>query len=448
MKVLLSGFNIDRDGLGNKELTPETISAAYARISRSEKDIPSLREEARCDVAKSRKSNESIVFGLGHSSIAEHAVFNFDLMGVSRAAIEHIQRHRLASYTEKSQRYVSFDTGYHIPEEIEDDKKALTKYKSFCDRCFDEYSKAQKILLENDFSRTESNEDARYFLPLSAYTQCGMTINGRSLEYLISDLRSQDSYELNSIGNKLADQISGVAPSIIKYTEKREIFKKIFMNVNYAFPKENVGSLTFSKNHEKELCGILNFSRKGKKFKIPAALSDEDRDFIERLLIDLNEYDRIPREFELPEAMFIAYCSASCFAQLKRHRMSTVITQAYSLKESPYIPDSFLKTNLPEVLHLLSKLSLKTDIELRKKNPQILQYSALNASKRAVFVKMNSRELYHFIRLRSDIHAQLEIRRIADLIASRARKEYPSVYRYLFGKDEFKKIKESLSRSN
>ena len=99
-------------------LTPETISAAYARISRNPKPVNELRSIARQEVDKARRSNKSIIFGLGHSSVAEHTIFNFDILGVSRLAVETIEHFRIASYTEKSQRYILFKNNYIIPEEI------------------------------------------------------------------------------------------------------------------------------------------------------------------------------------------------------------------------------------------------------------------------------------------------------------------------------------------
>ena len=88
MKIKLAGYNVDADQLGYhitnnpQDLTPEVISAAYARISRSPKPVDELRKEAVNDVAAARKSNENIIFEFGHSSVAEHAVFNFDVMDV------------------------------------------------------------------------------------------------------------------------------------------------------------------------------------------------------------------------------------------------------------------------------------------------------------------------------------------------------------------------------
>ena len=133
MRVKLAGFNMDADilrqlGPGRcPHFTPETLSAAYARISRSPLPIDQLRKKACQDVEKARKSNQKIIFEMGHHSVAEHAVFNFDIMGVSRLALEEIERFRLASYTEKSQRYVTLEGDLVLPRELRapGDKKDL-----------------------------------------------------------------------------------------------------------------------------------------------------------------------------------------------------------------------------------------------------------------------------------------------------------------------------------
>jgi len=112
MRVVLAGCNVEAailEGARNEfheAVTPEVISAAYARISRDPRGIAALRNEARGAVEKARRSNERIVFGFGHRSVAEHAVLNLDVAGISRLAVEQIEHFRLASYTEKSQRYI------------------------------------------------------------------------------------------------------------------------------------------------------------------------------------------------------------------------------------------------------------------------------------------------------------------------------------------------------
>ena len=95
MKVSLAGTNVELAPLlealaeksGSALLSPEPIAAAYARISRSPKTVEALREEARTNVERARRSNRSIVFEMGHASIAEHAVFNIDIEGISRLAV-------------------------------------------------------------------------------------------------------------------------------------------------------------------------------------------------------------------------------------------------------------------------------------------------------------------------------------------------------------------------
>ncbi len=106
MKVILAGFNIDTnliEKLSDETIaTPETISAAYARISRDPRDVPELRAEAREQVEKARRSNQAIVFGMSHHSVAEHAYFNFDILQISRLALEELEARRIgAAYTEK-----------------------------------------------------------------------------------------------------------------------------------------------------------------------------------------------------------------------------------------------------------------------------------------------------------------------------------------------------------
>jgi len=126
MKVILAGYNFDSEVIEElkkheperQDVTPETLSAAYARISRDPRPVNELRAIARAEVERARRSNQNIIFKMGHHSVAEHAVFNFDLIGLSRLAIEEVEHFRLCSYTEKSQRYITLDGDYVLPEEI------------------------------------------------------------------------------------------------------------------------------------------------------------------------------------------------------------------------------------------------------------------------------------------------------------------------------------------
>ena len=137
MKILLAGYNLDssvieelkKNSPPREDVTPETLSASYARISRDPRAVDKLREAARAEVGKARRSNRNIIFKMGHHSVAGHAVFNFDVIGVSRLAVEEIEHFRLCSYTEKSQRYIKLGDDYLVPEEV----KQAGKQKIFLD---------------------------------------------------------------------------------------------------------------------------------------------------------------------------------------------------------------------------------------------------------------------------------------------------------------------------
>ena len=197
MNVTLAGYNIDssiieelknRAGWTEDNVTPETLSAAYARISRDPADIGELRKISRTEVAKSRKSNETIIFGLGHSSVAEHAVFNFDIVGLSRLATEEVQKFRLASFTEKSQRYITLDGDFVMPQELEGTKYA-EKFAEMIKLQNDAYFTLFEALKEDLFAKnadkiktkrdkidleTKAKEDARYIVGLATKSQFGM----------------------------------------------------------------------------------------------------------------------------------------------------------------------------------------------------------------------------------------------------------------------------------
>ncbi|MBL0060447.1 MAG: FAD-dependent thymidylate synthase [bacterium] len=215
--------------------TPETISAAYARISRDPSHVTELRRSARFSVARARKSNENIIFGLGHASVAEHACFNFDISHLSRLAAEELQFHRLQSFTEKSQRYITIGEDFIIPSEILGTAHERS-YRDMVSKLFDAYNKIFANLHQHhlpddttDLSKlqlrdleTRAKEDARYLLPLCCSTQMGMTLNARNLEHLLWELSDHPLTEVRELGTGLHLAVGRMAPSLVKYTSRGE----------------------------------------------------------------------------------------------------------------------------------------------------------------------------------------------------------------------------------
>jgi len=207
MKVILAGYNVDSTVIeelkkGNPErggVTPETLSASYARISRDPRSVDELRALARAEVERAQKSNRTIIFKMGHHSVAEHAVFNFDIIGMSRFAIEEVERFRLCSYTEKSQRYIKLKDDFVIPEEVkkagkeeiflkvirEQNDMYQRLYEKLKPYFYDKYSDLAQDRKKHSILDGWAKEDSRYIVSLATEGQLGMTLNARNLEFMI-----------------------------------------------------------------------------------------------------------------------------------------------------------------------------------------------------------------------------------------------------------------------
>ncbi len=440
MKVILAGYNYDMN-YGEKLRTPETLSASYARISRSELSIEKIRENACKDIEKTRKSNKTIIFGLGHASVAEHAVFNFDIINISRYATEFVQHHRLASFTEKSQRYVKFKNSFYTPKEIKSNKKLLKEYIIFCNNAFFLYKDIIDKCKKENIQSDKINEDARYVLPLSTYTQFGMTVNGRTLEYMISYLNSQNIYELNFLAKKLYKNAYGLAPSIIKYTKGKDLLTDM-KNIPQYKNNKRVELLSYTKNQLKIVLANILFTHFGFDYKKAMKLSSNKKyeKIIYEIFSKMEMWDKPPKEFETIQFNFLITLSASAFAQLKRHRMATILSQGYNYNIEPIIPETIKQIHYEKKFMKIFEKSRKISYKLSEINESLAYYTALNSTQRTVIMQINARELYHFARLRADKHAQWEIREIANEIINIAKKKDKILYLLLSGKDSFKKF--------
>ncbi|MBU1537330.1 FAD-dependent thymidylate synthase [Myxococcota bacterium] len=460
MKLNIAGYNIDTTvisaamdaGLDPSLFTPEIISAAYARISRSPDTVEELRAEARENVPKARKSNQSIVFDMGHSSIAEHAVFNIDIQDISRLALEEIERHRLASYTEKSQRYVEVGKDYMIPAEwsSEEDRAALERL--------------QKAASAFYFSLLEAGidkEDARYYLPLSLTGQLGATLNTRTLEHMILAFAASPLAEMNELGTLLNREISAVAPSLVRYVEpseyhRREYSQGLFGNQDIdpesltgqvvSLDGSDLGTLALLMRPDQVDTRVLamRMSRQrgipfSRALALAGALSaDQQNTEFQALLSPLGLHDSAPSELEHFTYTWEIILSAAAFAQLKRHRLSGITCSAYS----PALGFTHPPALSPEQRAAAAPLiELSHETFLRMAPHGAAQYALLSGHRRRVTWTANLREHYHFSRLREDGHAQWDIRAFAFAMADTIRESAPLTAGMLCGKDRFPVIK-------
>ncbi len=462
VQVTLAGYNIDSSlirSLDDASATPEVISAAYARISRSSKSVSELRAEALADVARARNSNQTIVFDLGHASVAEHAVFNFDVIGVSRLLTESLETLRFASFTEKSQRYVTFAKDYVIPAELElPAHSALRReYISVMDALFAEYQasyNALKTLYAADYPDLAAQardgmakEDARYILPLATTTQLGMTLNARSLENLLRRLVANPLLEARELHAALLEPAQKVCPSLVRHVEA-EAFTGRLSALKTKIPRDDfqdeeiVRLLEYTPDADDTILAALLYEQtQGSWQQCLDAVSGFDakakQEMWDQVFAAIRPWSKMPRAFELADFTFELAMSESCWAQFKRHRVGSVIRQKHPGSNLCVMPEVIAAAGRsPRWEELLPQvLSLKK--ELAAVSADLAGYACLNADRVKVLVKMNLRELYHLIRLRCDEHAQWEINVLAHAIAAKLRKLAPQATDWLCGKSEF-----------
>jgi flavin-dependent thymidylate synthase len=476
LNIKLAGYNVEAEILEKltppegEPLTPEVLSAAYARISRSKKDIPTLRKQARNDVYKTRKSNKTIIFKMGHHSVAEHAVFNFDIVGVSRLALEEIEKFRLVSYTEKSQRYVTLEGDYVLPQEIIDnDSKEL--FRETIERQNTFYKKSFHVLREYLFDQHPerikkksgrnvvegwAKEDARYILSLATEGQVGVTINARNLEHLFRRFALSQRREVQEIGKEMFLQVEKVAPSLILFPEPSKFetalndsFKTYFLensgigsDFSSATTKKEPVILRYTENADNIILASFLARFSGKDYNkaygaVERMKPGEKENLFKELFKHMEFFDAPPRSFELPDFTFQVKVSASNFAQLKRHRMATLIPGNYDIGFENTIPASIRENSLEGEFKEIIDETNRVYLQLREKYGAAADYILTNSHCRPVVMKMNLREFYHFVRLRSDEHTQWDIRGMSRQLVQKVKEIMPYSTMLLCGKSDF-----------
>ena len=199
MKVRLINYTKD----------PEKIVAQSARLCYSALGIEELREKL---------SDESIIklvkkiMKLGHYSVLEHATFTFAIEEISRVTSHQLVRHRLASFSQQSQRYVKIDKEdfpYIVPKSIEKDEKLA---KIFID-AVKELDGIYQLLLDHNIKA----EDARYILPQAVTTKMIISANARELLHIFK-LRccNRAQWEIRELAMNMLKEVKSIAPTIFE----------------------------------------------------------------------------------------------------------------------------------------------------------------------------------------------------------------------------------------
>ena len=186
---------------------PERTVAAAMRLCYSASEIDNIIENL--DQNETHRLIRKVLT-LGHLSVLEHASFTFAIEGISRACSHQLVRHRMASFSQQSQRYVSMLNFDHtIPISISNNACILDDYYQTIDTIRKQYEKLLACGI--------SAENARYILPNSTETKLIMTANARSLmNFFELRLCTRAQWEIQQLAGIMLTKVRGIAPILFE----------------------------------------------------------------------------------------------------------------------------------------------------------------------------------------------------------------------------------------
>lgn len=226
---------------------PEKVIAAAAKLCYSSSSVDDILENLN---EENINKFINMLMSYGHQSPIEHVSFTFAIEGVSRSLTHQLVRHRLASYSQQSQRYVKLNQfEYIIPPEIEKNedakqifadtmKKDQESYDKLVDilknsaikHLTDQFINSRKLNSEDDISEKDLKklymdaekkaiEDARYVFPNACETKIITTMNARELMHFFNErCCNRAQWEIRAMASAMLKEAKKVAPVLFKYS--------------------------------------------------------------------------------------------------------------------------------------------------------------------------------------------------------------------------------------
>ncbi len=437
--------------LDPQEYPPETIAVAFAKTSRSPESFKQIASEL--NEAKSSEFNEKWVVGYGHSSVAEHAVLHIAVENISRLATECLQSNRLASYTEKSTRYQTWNAGaFLVPQDLSD-SPMKQNYLDTCNLLLDTYSRFIPLVnnsLRNDNPRNENetkqayerrirsmaSDVCRFLLPASVLANVGMTINARALEHALTKMLSHPLAEVRQISEKIKTCAAEELPTLLKYAEADNYLQcseKNFILPEAESPLGNVWCdlVDFDEDAENRILASClyrynNISYTQALAWVEQANETEKAAFVKSLMDCENKHFIPLRELEHATFTFDITVDQGAYYEVKRHRMMTITPQPLTARLGYTTPRAITAAGLDSEYNRCMERVIATYKALCNLDRSIAAYVVPNAFKRRFLVTANLRSLLHFIKLRSAANAHFSVRRLAQQMCNQICETMPT----------------------
>lgn len=445
--------------LDPQKYSPETIAVTFAKTSRSPESFQQIASEL--SESKSAEFNEKWVVGYGHSSVAEHAVLQIAVENVSRLAIECLESNRLASYTEKSTRYQTWQgDAFVVPPELHS-SPLLDEYRSTCYQLFETYAQiipavTGAIREANPQQEQESSsawerrvhsqaiDICRFLLPSASLANVGMTINARALEHALTKMLSHPLAEVRQIGLEIKQIATASVPTLLKYADANEYLTEVhdaFAGVHLGFPPQNsdwcqlvhaepnledrIFAAAFYKEQNIAYTQALTWSR---------SLHADEKSRLAKILLGSEKKHALPvRELEHSLFTFDVILDQGAYYEVKRHRMMTLTPQPLTVELGYAIPAAIARAGVTKEYAAAMQSVQKTYAKIAHTSTDVAAYLVPNAFNRRFLITTNLRSLLHFIQLRSAANAHFSVRRLAQRMREQIVELLPSFKEILPG---------------
>lgn len=443
--------------LDPQKIPPETIAVTFAKTSRSPESFRQIAAELTD--ARSAEFNEKWVVGYGHSSVAEHAVLHIAVENISRLAVENLESNRLASYTEKSTRYQTWDSdAFFIPQELAD-SPLKEKYIQTCSLLFETYLESLQAMtryleanspaIEDESEtqrarrlRSQAVDSCRYLLPAASLANVGMTINARALEHAVGKMLTSPLVEVREMGLQIRESARQSVPTLLKYANEIPYLRKVcneFSAVKIQ-PADTVSDWCTLQHYERDAVDRLlaaslyreqNISYTQALDLMRSTPAQEKSRLLRCLIGNLDAHTIPARELEAAAFTFDLVMDQGAYFEVKRHRMMTQTPQPLTANLGYAVPRLFADAGISELYTTAMNHARETYLALEAVNPALASYVVPNGFNRRLLLTANLRSLLHFIRLRSAPNAHFAVRRVAQRMAEEIVNVLPELTGYL-----------------
>ena len=329
--------------------------------------------------------------------------------------------------------------------------------------------------------RSKTLDILRNLLPASTLTNLGITGNGRDFEYLLTRLYCSDLVELKDLARMINSELDSVIPSFIKrVNEKHGKALQLFMiNTNKEISKltdkyledirpesspMDVRLIDYMDNNDAEVkvvSAILYENAQGQSlYDITNLVKSFPQSKRNEIILAYTKFrgnrrHRPGRAFEMVEYLIEMFTNYGMFRDLHRHRILTMERQLLSTKHGYDIPKEIIDSGMEKDFKDCVYLCSNTYQNIAKTMPIEAQYAVNFAYKYPYFIKINLRELYHVIELRTTAQGHPDYRYICQQIFEKIKEVHPVLLKgmrfvdmnhYEFGRFDTEKRKELKRR--